>query len=491
MNGVVEKVYQHRNDFIIIGLTGKIASGCTTAADFLTKKVDEIVLPEINIGEESNDNQRKKYIISRYYKSNWSQFIKICVRDVITTFVLDNGFDKLVAYVNSAVSDELQIDFLKSEYEQKIKQNKHFMTILTKRSEKKEIVKEDAEYVYDYLINKLPSFTTAIKKGLSAESYREFSKAFQLFGDNIRKSGCAITETFDSKNIYCLAERINLIIKILKIYNNENTNRHYFVIDAFRNPFESMFFKERYSAFYLMAIKSPEDDRHDRLFKELNLNKTQIEEQDKKENPDGSPLESRDIFVSQNISACIEKADIHINNIGKHGSDSFNELKGRLVTYVSLIQHPGLITPERDEKLMQIAYTAKLNSGCISRQVGAVVTNKHGAIVSIGWNDVPEGQTQCLLRNLDHLQSGTDPNSYSDYEKMDSQFKDKVRIKISLIGGREKLKGRGLAFCFKGFHNEIKKDKNQVHTRALHAEENAFLQIVRACKGFCVNGFVG
>lgn len=61
MNGVVEKVYQHRNDFIIIGLTGKIASGCTTAADFLTKKVDEIILPEIDIGEDSNDNIRKKY----------------------------------------------------------------------------------------------------------------------------------------------------------------------------------------------------------------------------------------------------------------------------------------------------------------------------------------------------------------------------------------------------------------------------------------------
>jgi len=240
-----------------------------------------------------------------------------------------------------------------------------------------------------------------------------------------------------------------------------------------------MFFKERYSAFYLMAIKSPEEDRHDRLFKELNLNKTQIEDQDKKENPDGSPLESRDIFVSQNISACIEKADIHINNAGKHGTGNFNELKGRLIAYVSLIQHPGLITPERDEKLMQIAYTAKLNSGCISRQVGAVVTNQHGAIVSIGWNDVPEGQTQCLLRNLDHLNSGTDLKSYSDYEKLDCQFREKVQIKLETFKSREMLKGRGLAFCFKGFHNEIKKDKNQVHTRALHAEENAFLQIVK------------
>lgn len=479
MDGIVEKIYQHRNDYMIIGLTGKIGSGCTTAANFLTKKVDEIILPEINIGEDSRDDLRKKYIISKFYKSNWSEFSKICVRDMITTFVLGNTFDELVTYVNKAIPNGLDIEFLKADYDKKREENNRFANIVAKRSKKLEITKEDAEYVYNYINYQLPPFTTTIKKGLSADNYREFSKAFQLFGDNIRKSGCAINDTFDSNNIYSLADRINSVIKILKIHNINNNKKHYFVIDAFRNPFESMFFKERYSAFYLMAIKSPEDDRHDRLFKELNLNKSQIEDQDKKENPGGSPLENRDIFVSQNISACIEKADIHINNAGKHGSENFNELKGRLIAYVSLIQHPGLITPERDEKLMQIAYTAKLNSGCISRQVGAVVTNKHGAIVSIGWNDVPEGQTQCLLRNIDHLNSGTDPRSYSDYEKMDCDFKDKVQSKIASIVAREKLKGRGLAFCFKGFHNEIKKDKNQVHTRALHAEENAFLQIVK------------
>lgn len=479
MNGLVEKVYQHRNDYILIGLTGKIGSGCTTAADILTKKMDEIVLPEINIGEDGRDDLRKKYIISRFYKSNWSAFTKICVRDVITTFVLSNSFDDLVQYINAAIPDGLDINFLKSDFDNKRELNNKFIEILTKRSEKQEITTEDSEYVYNYLTNILPPFTTSIKKGLSAESYREFSKAFQLFGDNIRKSGCAINDTFDSVNIYSLANRINLIIKLFKLYNKHNNKKNYFVIDTFRNPFESMFFKERYSAFYLMAIKSPEEDRHDRLFKELNLNKTQIEDQDKKENPDGSPLESKDIFVSQNISACIEKADIHINNAGKHGTGNLNELKGRLIAYVSLIQHPGLITPERDEKLMQIAYTAKLNSGCISRQVGAVVTNQYGAIVSIGWNDVPEGQTQCLLRNLDHLNSGTDPKSYSDYEKLDCQFREKVQIKLETFKSREMLKGRGLAFCFKGFHNDIKKDKNQVHTRALHAEENAFLQIVK------------
>jgi dCMP deaminase len=479
MKEVVNHIYKQRQEYIIIGLTGKIGSGCTTAADFLVNNVEDIVLPEISISEDSNDNRRKKYIIQKYYKQNWSGFRKVCVRDIITTFVLSNKFENLIDYVHEKISKNLDIKFLREEYEEKSAENAEFLSVLEKIKGKREISIDEATLVSEYMSKKLPTFSASIKKELSVDSYREFSKSFQLFGDNIRRSGCAIIDTFDPSKIYSIAERINYVIKALKTLNNTKSQKNYFVIDAFRNPFESMFFKERYSAFYLMAIKSPESDRHNRLSEEFDLSKSQIEAQDKKEEPSGSPLDNIDIFVSQNIAACIEKADIHINNEGEFGSGKFLELRGRLVTYISLIQHPGLITPERDEKLMQVAYTAKLNSGCISRQVGAVVTNSLGAIVSIGWNDVPEGQTQCLLRNMDHLRSGTDANSYSEYEKTDVDFNEVVTEKLALIRDREQLKGRGLAFCFKGFHNQIKKDKNQVHTRALHAEENAFLQIVK------------
>ncbi|RMP45042.1 hypothetical protein ALQ26_02169, partial [Pseudomonas amygdali pv. lachrymans] len=49
-----------------------------------------------------------------------------------------------------------------------------------------------------------------------------------------------------------------------------------------------------------------------------------------------------------------------------------------------------------------------------------------------------------------------------------------VRRLLSLIA---KDNGRNLAYCFKSVQNEIEGEKNQVHTRSLHAEENAFLQI--------------
>jgi tRNA(Arg) A34 adenosine deaminase TadA len=41
------------------------------------------------------------------------------------------------------------------------------------------------------------------------------------------------------------------------------------------------------------------------------------------------------------------------------------------------------------------------------------------------------------------------------------------------------LHGIACPYCFKDAYNAVKREKNQVHTRSLHAEENAFLQLAR------------
>jgi deoxycytidylate deaminase len=60
--------------------------------------------------------------------------------------------------------------------------------------------------------------------------------------------------------------------------------------------------------------------------------------------------------------------------------------KMQLLKYVSLMSHPGLVTPSPEERCMQLAYTAKHNSGCISRHVGAAITDENYSIKAIGWN---------------------------------------------------------------------------------------------------------
>jgi len=140
-----------------------------------------------------------------------------------------------------------------------------------------------------------------------------------------------------------------------------------------------------------------------------------------------------------------------------------------------------LIMPSRIERCMQIAHTAKLNSGCLSRQVGAAITDENFSIKAIGWNTAAQGQTPCSLRNVNDLLNHEDKDAFSDYENNDSKF----RSLALQVYGRVKspqlleIKGRNVPYCFKDIRNCLDGQKNQVHTRSLHAEENAFLQLAK------------
>jgi deoxycytidylate deaminase len=48
-----------------------------------------------------------------------------------------------------------------------------------------------------------------------------------------------------------------------------------------------------------------------------------------------------------------------------------------------------VITPTRSETAMYAAASTAGNSACLSRQVGAAVTDESGEVLAIGWNDVP------------------------------------------------------------------------------------------------------
>jgi len=145
------------------------------------------------------------------------------------------------------------------------------------------------------------------------------------------------------------------------------------------------------------------------------------------------------------------------------------------------MQHPGLVTPTPVERCMQAAFGARANSGCISRQVGAVVTNVNYSVKAVGWNDVPQGQVPCVLRNVTHLLKGNyDHAAYSDYEKKNENLHSELKrqFKFKIVNFDESKNARNLSFCFKTSYNNFNpKGNNQVHTRSLHAEENAFLQI--------------
>lgn len=302
-----------------------------------------------------------------------------------------------------------------------------------------------------------------------------FVRLYQIIGKNIRLSGDPYKESLEEGKFFTLAERINSVIKKIHEERQARRERTFIVIDAIRNPLEALFFQDRYSSFFLMAISAPEGDRQARL-RALKYSESDIASIDQVEYTPHD-LDETAFYSVQDIQACLQRADLYVSNPNVTAKvNQFQGLANQLIRFVSLIRRPGIVTPSALERCMQIAYTAKLNSGCISRQVGAVVTDINFSVRSIGWNDAPHGQVPCNLRNRNDLLGGSDSSAYSNFERTDEKYLanfSNSSERFSIIPND----GRNNAFCFKSEYNDFTGERNQVHTRSLHAEENAFLQI--------------
>lgn len=274
--------------------------------------------------------------------------------------------------------------------------------------------------------------------------------------------------------MYALARRANSFIKAIRRTHNDTNTGTFICLDAIRNPYEATYFQDRNSSFFLVAVSTDDDERISRLGEKLSHE--QIKALDDKEYP--SKLRGESKFTNQDIGACMQLADIYLYNPHETTKEKYF-ITESIVKYVTLMKHPGLITPSSVERCMQIAYNAKLNSGCISRQVGAVITDSNYSIKAVGWNSVAEGQVPCNLRNAENYLTNKDITSFSTYELEDPQFNNQMHKKYSAVIKSDRLQGRLCSYCFKDEYEAITGEKNQVHTRSLHAEENAFLQIVK------------
>jgi dCMP deaminase len=496
----INKVYKENTDFILIGLTGRTGSGCSTAAELLSSSTEMDLSGKSEIYKSEND-RRKFEIVSRYIKENWTPFKTIKVTTVITAYILEMTFDRFKKCVSDILqSEESEGDneaLFSSHFDEEFKKEYNDLRTRVKKhplSERKNSSQKRDEIIKLYIKGDIRNFGGEIQsilkkihdcKNSDKKGYDPYIEFYQNIGDNIRSSGKASSKEFDSENIFMLAKSVNSLVKVIRDQDKENSRPTRIVIDAIRNPFEALFFKQRYASFYLISINTKEG-RLKRLRKEGGLSDKQIETLDDKEYP--SKLRNNEVFISQNIQKCIELSDIHIHN--PDWSDTYRkELCSQLGWYMALILHPGLVPPTAVERNMQVAYTAKLNSGCISRQVGAVVSDSNYSLKAVGWNSTPSGQTPCVLRNARNLQkvhdgtsSRSDAIEFSEYEKNDEEFQKtfkEIYEKPFKKNKNNHLKGRNLSFCFKDIRNKIKDNKNQVHTRALHAEENAFLQIAK------------
>lgn len=465
----ISGVYSDANNFLIIGLTGRTGSGCSTAASKLGGTSFEFPADGY---EGLTENELKKHkIIHKYLKGNdWTSFYKIEVRSLITYHLLLLEREPFVSYLVGVSGAGIKQESAAAIYDES---NKVREEILRLHSFNGKVDPSELESWIELYFSTLPRVAESLRESLGGAG---FTKLYQNSGDNIRSSGLANSNIFDAGKIFNFPKHLNFLIKLVRKSTIAKGVPCRVVIDAIRNPYEAFFLKRRHANFYLISVNTPNSKRLSSLHEYRKLSIREISDLDNKEYP--GKLSGANKFIAQNIQACIEIADIHIHN-SKTSEFNQNDLVSQLAWYLALMMHPGLVMPTSVENCMQIAYTVKQSSGCISRQVGAVVTDTGYSVKSVGWNSTPQGQTPCLLRSAEDLLSGINGADYSEYEKNDNVFRKALSDKYFDLIRTGATQKRNIPFCFKALQNEIEGEKNQVHTRSLHAEENAFLQIAK------------
>jgi deoxycytidylate deaminase len=465
----ISGVYSEANNFLIIGLTGRTGSGCSTAASKLGGTSFEFPAEGY---EGLTENELKKHkIVHKYLKGNdWTPFYKIEVRSLITYHLLLLEREAFISYLAGIYGAEIKKESAAAIYDEL---NKMREEILRLNSFNGKVDPVELESWMDLYFSTLPRVTESLRNSLGGAV---FTKLYQESGDNIRSSGLADSNVFDAGKLFYFPKHLNFLIKLVRKSTTLKGVPCRVVIDAIRNPYEAFFLKRRYANFYLISVNTPNSKRMSSLHEYRKLSIKEITDLDNKEYP--GKISGANKFIAQNIQACIEIADVHVHN-SKASEFNQNDLISQLAWYLALMMHPGLVMPTSVENCMQIAYTVKQSSGCISRQVGAVVTDNSYSVKSVGWNSTPQGQTPCLLRSAEDLLSGINGSDYSEYEKNDNVFRKALSDKYFDLIKSGATQKRNIPFCFKALQNEIEGEKNQVHTRSLHAEENAFLQIAK------------
>lgn len=580
----LHKIYSQREEFVIVALTGITGSGCSDFADMMSKdfkqwqeenlirSYEEIAkLPSENKqGEVFKREYQRCYQVSNYYepfkvikyknvlilyvlKELFVKYqdVKIVVKHLsklfdykfhhshqkneLHSYDVDSSFsvDTIIGWglTNSLIEKLSQIATQETRFLQKEKEGKN-------ANERYLVRKMIANLFFD---SEFEQFCSHLYEELKQRDY--YSKNFFVhrLATAIRATGESekkypeFKNSHDSEHVFDVVELINQIIKGYHVNDRKALRR--FVIDSVRNSLEILYLRERYNAFYMVALHN---DGHE---KELLRNKVS-------QYADGqrlmdicanistlSSLENKiedfehGQFFAPDLQRCVSESELHVayntlEDLQKISQEenkkdleftsySFYTYAEQWMKYSALISRPGLVAPTRDERCMSIAYVAKFNSGCISRQVGCAIIDKERAVQSVGWNDPPASQLPCNLRDVNDLleakktydeASDKDDKAlfeiYSKFELSDSVeypkhdasgvygkgFSDCINQECSgKTSSRLEKNGLKYAYCFRSRYNTYKENKDAVNTRSLHAEENTMLRLARQ-GGMGLNG---
>lgn len=118
-NDAINKLFNEKENLIILGLTGRTGSGCSTASDILRKGYEKLDLEYIERYSETGDDKYKFEIVKNYISKDdrWIPFTRIEGSCVILSYIFEkensgkNNCYELINYLKKLQSAENEISF--------------------------------------------------------------------------------------------------------------------------------------------------------------------------------------------------------------------------------------------------------------------------------------------------------------------------------------------------------------------------------------------
>lgn len=167
--------------------------------------------------------------------------------------------------------------------------------------------------------------------------------------------------------------------ELSKKNDSYESERVCYIIDSIKNKEELGLFRLIYrEIFYFVGVFSSIDLRV-RNLEEKSIKPAEIYQ-----------LIDRDSGEEMNFGQDVTNTFTESDFFLRVEANSKPAVEPKVTRFLNLIFSSEVITPSKDETAMYLATAAAGNSACLSRQVGAAITDSDGEMISVGWNDVPK-----------------------------------------------------------------------------------------------------
>jgi deoxycytidylate deaminase len=162
-----------------------------------------------------------------------------------------------------------------------------------------------------------------------------------------------------------------------------------YILDSLRHPEEARFLRQLYGhAFVLIGVVCEEEKRITRFGSKYSDGGREAAVAFMKRDADAKEKNG------QHVADTFYLADYFVDNTvdrlkGGNANPDW-DLVENLSRFVKIVSHSELVRPTVAETAMHHAYSAQMQSACLSRQVGAAVVDINGNVVATGTNEVPK-----------------------------------------------------------------------------------------------------